>query len=450
MGFMFQGLVNNHPNKRKMVFRGELLRVGPNQLLTTDVDVIRRMAHPKSTYSRSTFYRTFRFTPTEDHTFSLLDDQEHTRRRTAFGPGYTGGVHVEACVDRQCARLVDLIQREFISTPGEYRPLDLTTASLLFAMDCVGDLSYGQPFGCLDKGNDVHGFAKWNEGFFNVAIVMANLNWLNKIFVRPPFNKVYPSTLDQDGMGKYMALAHAAVERSFEDGGGRRRDALASFIEQGVTKEEAINELILQVVAGTDSTATGIRMTLLLLVTNPAAYNKLRSEIDDAILRGDVSSPIKDPEARKLPYLQAVIKEGLRVFPVVTATFYKTVPKGGDIISGHFVPEGTEVGHNVLGIMRAKKYWGEDADVFRPSRWLEVDEETHEIMTGVIETLFGSGRYKCLGRSIAQMELNKVFVELLRRFDFSVVTPQNPVEIVNSGFFLMSKLNMRVTERQIA
>ncbi|KAI1381837.1 cytochrome P450 [Hypoxylon crocopeplum] len=423
---------------------GDLFRIGPNQLLTTDVDIIRRMAHPKSMYTRSPFYQTFRFNPTQDNSFSLLDDQEHTRRRTNFGPGYTGNAHVEACVDRQCARLVDLIERKFTSTAKDYRPLDLTSASYFFAMDCVGDLSYGRPFGCLDEGVDVHEFAKWNEDFFPIAIVIANFHWLTKIFFKPPFNRIYPSTLDEDGVGKYMAYV-----TYMQTGESRRRDTLASFIEQGITKEEAINELMLQVVAGTDSTATGIRMTLLLLVTNPTAYSKLQSEIDDAILRGKASSPIRDAEARQLPYLQAVIKEGLRAFPVVTATFFKKVPKGGDVISGYFVPEDTEVGHNVLGIMRAKKYWGNDADVFRPERWLEADDETSEMMTRVIETLWGSGRYKCLGRAIAQMELNKVFVELLRRFDFSVITPQNPVEIVNSGFFLMSEMKMRVTKRQI-
>ncbi|KAL7628983.1 hypothetical protein AAE478_000501 [Parahypoxylon ruwenzoriense] len=427
---------------------GDLFRIGPNQLMTTDVDIIRRMAHPKSKYSRGPFYQTFRFNPTQDHTFSLLDDQEHIRRRTILGPGYTGNAHVEACVDRQCARLVDLIERKFISTSTEYRPLDLTSATFFFAMDCVGDLSYGQPFGCLDEGKDVHKFTKWNEEFFNIAIVIANFHWLTKLFFRAPFNRIYPSTLDNDGVGKYMALAQAAVERSIDNGGERQGDMLASFIELGVSKEEAINELMLQVVAGTDSTATGIRMTLLLLVSNPLAYHKLRAEIDDAIVREQVSAPIKNTEAQQLPYLQAVIKEGLRAFPVVTATFFKKVPKGGDIISGYFVPEGTEVGHNVLGIMRSKKYWGDDADAFRPERWLEADDEAVEMMTGVIETLWGSGRYKCLGRAIAQMELNKVFVELLRRFDFTVVTPQNPVEIVNSGFFLMSEMKMRVTKRQ--
>ncbi|OTA69127.1 cytochrome P450 [Hypoxylon sp. EC38] len=428
---------------------GDLFRIGPNQLMTTDVDIIRRMAHPKSAYTRAPFYQTFRFNPTQDNSFSLLDDKEHTRRRTNFGPGYTGNEHVEACVNRQCARLIDLIERKFISTSSQYRPLDLTAASFFFAMDCVGDLSYGRPFGCLDQGEDVHKFVKWNEDFFSIAIVISNFHWLTKIFFRAPFNRIYPSTLDKDGVGKYMALAHAAVEKSFGNEDSRQRDVLASFIEQGVTKEEAINELMLQVVAGTDSTATGIRMTLLLLVSNPVAYQKFKSEIDDAIAGGRISSPIKDTEARQLPYLQAVIKEGLRAFPVVTATFFKKVPKGGDTISGYFVPEGTEIGHNVLGVMRAKKYWGEDADVFRPERWLEADEETVDMMTGVIETLWGAGRYKCLGRAIAQMELNKVFVELLRRFDFSVVTPQSPVGIVNSGFFLMSEMKMRVTKRSI-
>lgn len=153
-------------------------------------------------------------------------------------------------------------------------------------------------------------------------------------------------------------------------------------------------------------------MTLLFLASTPVAYGKLKSEIANAISEGRISSPIKDKESRQLPYLQAVIKEGLRTFPVVTATFFKQVPKGGDVINDCFLPEGTEVGHNVMGVMRAKKYWGEDADVFRPERWLEVDEKTHENMVDALEILWGHGKFKCLGRAIVQVELNKVFVEV--------------------------------------
>ncbi|KAI5866698.1 cytochrome P450 [Durotheca rogersii] len=422
---------------------GDLFRIGPNQVMTTDVGAIRRMAHPKSRYTRSPFYRTFRFSPAQDHTFSLLDEREHRRRRTVLAPGYASGPHVEACVDRQCAALVDLIERQFISTPREHRPLDLTATSLFFAMDCVGDLAYGRPFGCLDLGRDVHGFIRWNEAFFNVAIVVANFPWLTALLSRLPFGGLYPSALDADGVGKFIGLAQEAFEKSIHNGVDRRRDVTASFIDHGATKREIINELVLQIVAGTDSTAVGIRMTLFLLVSTPAAYLRLRAEIDRATRAGLLSSPVTHAEAQRLPYLQAVIREGLRVFPVVAAPFYKCVPSGGDVIAGHFVPEATEVGVDILGVMRHPRYWGPDPDAFRPERWLEAPPAATDVMATALETLWGAGRYKCLGRAIVQVELNKVFVELLRRFDFAVVNPQDPVKIVNSGFFLMSKLEMR-------
>ncbi|KAI1498335.1 cytochrome P450 [Biscogniauxia marginata] len=426
---------------------GELFRVGPNQLMTTDVDVVRRMAYTKSAYTRGPFYQTFRYLPNQDHSFSLLDDAEHTRRRTLLGPGYAGGAHLESCVDRQCARLVDLIERKFISTPTEYRPIDMTLISSLFTMDCIGDLSFGGDFGGLDEGVDIYNFIKWNEEFFVTAVVVSNYHWLIKIASKPFFNRVYPTVNDKEGIGKFIPIAIRAVEERLAKDGEGRKDALSLFIDHGVNKQDAINELLVQLVAGADPVAAAIRMTLLFLTSNPKSYDKLKAEIDDAVTKGAVSSPIKDAEARQLPYLQAVIKEGVRTFPVVTATLFKKVPKGGDVINGYFVPEGTEVGHNVLGIMRSPKYWGDDADVFRPERWIEADKKTFDMMSGVLETLWGSGRFKCLGRVVASMEMNKVFVELLRRFDFSVAKPHDSVKILNPGFFLMSEMNMRVTKR---
>lgn len=192
-------------NRAVLTNTGNLFRIGPNQVITTDVDVIRKMGHLRSMYSKSPFYQTFRFIPTQDHTFSLLDEAEHSRRRTILGPGYSGSIHVEECVERQCARLVDLIERKFISDKANHRPLDMTLISLCFSMDCVGDLSFGQPFGCLDEGEDVHKFVKWNENFFSTAIIVSNFHWLTKIFFKPPFNKIYPSVTDKDGVGKYLA-----------------------------------------------------------------------------------------------------------------------------------------------------------------------------------------------------------------------------------------------------
>ena len=80
----------------------------------------------------------------------------------------------------------------------------MTKLSYLFSADCVGDLSFGGPFGCLDEGEDVFEYQKWNDSFFPVAIVIANITWLAKLFFRPPFNNLYPSEHDKAGVGKYL------------------------------------------------------------------------------------------------------------------------------------------------------------------------------------------------------------------------------------------------------
>ncbi len=162
--------------------------------------------------------------------------------------------------------------------------------------------------------------------------------------------------------------------------------------------------------AGADTTATGVRITLLHIVTSPRVYRTLTAEIDAATPH--VSSPITDAEAKELPYLQAVIKEGLRIWPPISSWLEKEVPPAGDVIEGRFVPGGTNIAIAGWAMQRDKSIYGADADVFRPERWLEADAEKLREMTRMLDLVFGYGRFGCLGRSIASIELNKVFVEV--------------------------------------
>jgi cytochrome P450 len=125
-----------------------------------------------------------------------------------------------------------------------------------------------------------------------------------------------------------------------------------------------------------------------------------------------MSSPIQDAEAKKLPYLQAIIKEGLRIYPPVAGLMSKKVPAGGDELNGLFVPEGTKIGYSAWGIFRNRNVWGEDADIFRPERWLQGSAAKIKDQELTLELIFAAGKYQCLGRNVALMELNKVFVEV--------------------------------------
>jgi cytochrome P450 len=165
--------------------------------------------------------------------------------------------------------------------------------------------------------------------------------------------------------------------------------------------------------AGADSTATALRCTLFYLMTNPPSWHRLRAAVDDVAAQRQHESPfILEASLRNIPYLQAVIKEGLRMWPPLTGTRAKKAPPEGWVIGGKFIPGGTEVGQCVWGLRRDVGTFGADAPLFRPERWLEAGPEQLEKMEAAVGTLFGNGRHRCLGWTIALIELNKVMSEV--------------------------------------
>lgn len=113
---------------------------------------------------------------------------------------------------------------------------------------------------------------------------------------------------------------------------------------------------------------------------------------------------ISDAQARELPYLQTVIREGLRIFPPGTGLRPKTVPSQGDTIDGVFLPGGTNVGSNTWAVVRLKEVYGDDSDIFRPERWLEATPEKRKEMEQVADLNFGYGKYRYLGERVAFLE----------------------------------------------
>lgn len=209
-------------------------------------------------------------------------------------------------------------------------------------------------------------------------------------------------------------MTNKVVGARFEPGAPKVADMLGAFMRNGLTQEEASGEALLQVVAGTDTSSSTIRTLLLCLINNPRAYRALQAEIDGGVAAGAISSPVRDAEARTLPYLQACIRESLRFMPPAVGLFFKQVPPKGDTVNGVWVPGGTQIGNSVLGMHRSKKIFGPDADIFVPERWLTGDAESLARMTSTVDLVFHYGKWQCLGKPIALMEFNKLFVEVSR------------------------------------
>lgn len=148
---------------------------------------------------------------------------------------------------------------------------------------------------------------------------------------------------------------------------------------------------------------------MLYIMTNPNVYKKLQAEIDSTLYPSTV---ISDAQSRTLPYLQAVLKEGARIFPVATGIMPKIVPPEGDTINGIFIPGDTEIGKNDWAIQRDKNVYGEDSMLFRPERWLEAKGEQLERMERNLRLAWGYGKYSCLGKTLELTSLNKAIFEV--------------------------------------
>lgn len=184
-------------------------------------------------------------------------------------------------------------------------------------------------------------------------------------------------------------------------------------MNRGLSQTECEVEGLFMLVAGTESTASAIRCILTHAMTAPAVYRQLKAEIRAAVRDGRASSPIiQAEEARALPYLQAVLYEGIRMRPPLLGLMPKIVPPGGDTLAGRYVPAGTAICSNISSLLRSTAMFGADADVYRPERFMELGPEDRAVMERNTELVFGSGQWQCVGKNISFMEMNKIVFEV--------------------------------------
>ncbi|KAI9779970.1 MAG: hypothetical protein M1835_004604 [Candelina submexicana] len=228
------------------------------------------------------------------------------------------------------------------------------------------------------------------------------------------------------------AQAHEFVDyfvRKALDRGQREKDSKKG--EDGKEKYVFLNELASQtqdplelryqllniLLAGRDTTASLLGWVFYLLVRDPVRFEKLRAIIIEEF--GSYSSPydLTFAKLKGCQYLQYVINETLRLYPVVPGNGRRaikdtTLPRGGgpDGQSPILVKKHEQVGYSVHVMHRRKDLWGQDADEFKPERW-----EGRKTDWSYLP--FNGGPRICLGQQFALTETSYVIVRLVQRFD---------------------------------
>ena len=342
----------------------------------------------------------------------------------AFGYSGKENEHLEQDVDDQLLRMFELLNSKYLNRPdeGNFVNVDVSRVTNFFTLDVISKVAFGQTFGFLEHDEDPFGYLKNLEQFLPAIIVFGVYTELTNLLKMPLMKAALPKSTDKRGLGRVMGFARDRVQERFGHKAIVRQDMLGSFIKHGLTQGELESETLTQITAGSDSTASALRLTLHFICTTPPILQRLLAEFTTAMEAGKISRPvIKDSEARQLPYLQACIKEGLRVYPPVTGLMAKLAPDDGITVEvdgvEKYIPGGTQIGWNSWGMTRHANIFGPDVEIYRPERWLPKDgsdEERQRItrMTETVGLVFGSGRFGCLGRGVATMELNKAVIEV--------------------------------------
>lgn len=116
-------------------------------------------------------------------------------------------------VDRQIAELIDLIERSYISTPTDYRPIEFAHKMQYFAIDVISGIGYGAPVGFIANDQDLYHYVEINDSFFPIFALLGNMPWLGLMLQRWPFNAALPKDSDAQGFGRLIKYVGKATTR---------------------------------------------------------------------------------------------------------------------------------------------------------------------------------------------------------------------------------------------
>ncbi|XP_043693448.1 cytochrome P450 89A2-like [Telopea speciosissima] len=259
--------------------------------------------------------------------------------------------------------------------------------------------------------------------------VLAFFPKLGKIFFRKRWQKLLDIRQRQDSViSSQIRARRERMEKKQED----PDELFVSYVDtmfnlqipddeggRKLTEQEMVTLCSEFLNAGTDTTSTALQWIMANLVKNQETQEKLYSEIKRVVVTGE--EEIKEEDLAKMPYLKAVVLEGLRRHPPGHFVLPHAVTED-IVLDGHVIPKNAAVNFTIAEMGRDPKVW-KDPMEFEPERFLGDEGEVFDI-TGTREIKmmpFGAGRRICPGLGLAVLHLEFFVANLIRDYKWTAV-----------------------------
>ncbi|KAK3391826.1 cytochrome P450 [Sordaria brevicollis] len=439
---------------------GPIVRIGPNILNLDFPELTRTIYGTDPKWKKTNFYQNSSSIidgKITYHMFSEVDNAEHARMKRPVVRHYSvpSVLAMEPLMDKVINDFLGHLQTRYIDTQKE---CEFGEWLGYYAWDFLGIVTFSAKFGYMEKGCDFDGTLAIADKSIDYLGICGQMPWMDYWLDKNPVVHLGPPNISNV---TNVAIEKMTTRLKGEDKVFRedRPDFLQYFIESMSTHpdivdpKQIIGYLLLNLIAGADTTAITMRALFYYSLKDARVWSKLVTAVRTSGI--EPGKPAPHSIARAIPYLEAVIRETIRYHPAVSMIMERIVPSAGLALpDGSVVPGGSFVGMNPYIVGRNKKIFGEDADEFNPDRWLQREgesDEQYKERRSLYETAsiaFGNGSRICLGRNLSQMELYKVVPTLIATYDIEMVDKEEEWWTCSRWFYRCKGVVCRLNARE--
>ncbi|PNP56001.1 hypothetical protein THARTR1_03938 [Trichoderma harzianum] len=294
---------------------------------------------------------------------------DHTRFRRSLANGFSH----QAMLDQE--PIISEYVNELMKSLEEHsangtQQIDMVRWFNYATFDIIGDLSFGESFGCLQSST----YDPWVQLIFNSVKNLVYIGALKHLQIVP--RRLLKFILPY-AMPKGLSTKHAENQRLSAmkvrkrlDTGSNRPDFMTSMTTkrngESLTFEELTSNAAILIIAGSETTATALSAAAYYLGLFPEAQAKLAQEVRTTF---NSAEDITITSVQHLTYMLAVLDEAMRMYPPAASGLPRLTAEGGATIAGEYVPQDTIVDVWQWPLFHNPNYWTQPDD-FIPERWL--------------------------------------------------------------------------------
>ncbi|KAJ4422136.1 hypothetical protein N0V82_003219 [Gnomoniopsis sp. IMI 355080] len=410
---------------------GNIIRIAPNELSFASVQAFKDIYGPPSK-TRQLFTKSGYFYDTGIQSIVYeMDPQEHERQHRLFAASFRASAvrsqehvvqeHIDAMIAQQRSQ----------GRSGQVG-LDLAAWMEWLAFDIIGELTFGEPFGAIRSGK-----AHYWVSLLHGAVYGASTALLEKRIAFVGLILRWAPALSQSAAESVKASQrHSALtlEKTLARIKMGNRDGIEDFLEPAIgelregrmSEEQLAHQAYILMTAGAETSATAMAAAVWFLTQpeNAECLEQVQREVRTTFATYD---DMTGDAVSRLPYLDAVLEETMRIMPPVAMGPPRVSP--GGTVDGVYVPKGVYVSADLWSISHDPRN-AVEPDRFEPGRWLDGGRKPYS-------QPFIIGPRSCIGVNLAWLEMKLTLAKMVYSFDFRLAQETPGQDWVNECQLLL-------------